>query len=406
MISFEGWNKLSLNQLRVSSVLAAMLLSVSCRPGETPPRGPQPAPAEREPAPTPVRPPTERPLRLGVILPRSGSPDLAQYGDLVRQGIELAVAEYTRNGGPTVELIVLDDAGDTRRAAQQVAQLDSAGAVAILGPLMSQAMDAAVANRRDRHLVILSPTASVPPASADHAYSLNADDTRGAEMLARHAIGRGLTRLAVLHPTTPDAAILSRAFANEARRTDGVVVLDLPFDPGTTTFAGPMNRLLSSRTQAVYVPATERDIRQLAPQFAYYGLTGIQILGSDAWASDQVLRMVQPNLIEGVVVAIPLQRDDPNTAWSEFVALYERTHRRTLDNPYPALGYDAASVVLSALAAGHTRRRDLADAVDGTSRFRGATGILSFRDGRVSREPFLVRIQSGRLAPVSGPGGA
>ena len=343
---------------------------------------------------------------MGVILPRSGSPDLAQYGDLVRQGIELAVAEYTRAGGPAIELVVLDDAGDVRRASQQVAQLDSAGAVAILGPLMSQAMDAAVASRSDRDLVILSPTASTPPVSASHAYSLNADDTRGAEVLARHAIGRGWTRLAVLYPTTPEGAIQARSFATEARKTDGAVVLELPFDPATTTFAGPMNRILAARAQAVFVPATERDIRQIAPQFAYYGLTGIQVLGNDAWVSDEVLRTVQPNLLEGVIATTPLLPDSPGTGWADFVGLYERTHRRSLDNPYPALGFDAAGVILAAIAAGNIRRADLADAVNGTSGFRGATGILSFRDGRVTREPFLVRVQAGRLTPLTGAGGA
>jgi len=339
--------------------------------------------------------PAARPIRVGVILPRSGSPDLAQYGDLVRQGIELAVAEHMRAGGPAIELIVLDDAGDVRRASRQVAQLDSAGAVAILGPLMSQAMDAAVASRGDRDLLILSPTASTPPVSAAHAYSLNADDTRGAELLARHAIGRGLTRLAILYPTTPEGAIQARSFASEASRS-GVVVVEVPFDPATTTFADPMNRIRAARAQAVFVPATEREIRQIAPQIVYYGLTGIQVLGTDAWVSDEVLRMVQPNLLEGVIATTPLLPDNPGTGWADFVALYERTHRRSLDNPYPALGFDAAGVILAAIAAGHIQRADLADAVNGTNRFRGATGILSFRDGRVTREPFLVRIQAGR----------
>lgn len=379
--------------------------AAACRPGEPPIRQPQPQPPP-DTARAPERP-TPSVLRLGVVLPRSGSPELAQYSTLIQEGIELAMAEYTRGAGnQRVELVVLDDRGDARTASRQVAQLDSSGAVAILGPLMTPAVAAAVTDRLDRDLLILSPTASSTPSGARYAYSLNADDSRGAAVLARYALGRGMRRLAVLYPETEESAVQARAFAAEVQNTQGASVLQISFDPATTTFAGPINRLRSARIEAVFVPATEREIRQLAPQFAYYGLRDVQILGNDAWTSDEILRNLDPNLIEGVIAATPLLPENPETAWSDFVRLYEQTHRRTLDNPYPALGYDAARIVLDAIADGKIRRSDISEAVSEVNAFRGATGILSFRDGQVTRQPFLVRIQRGRLAPVADAGGA
>jgi branched-chain amino acid transport system substrate-binding protein len=351
--------------------------------------------------------PTPSVLRLGVVLPRSGSPELAQYSTLIQEGIELAMAEYMRGAGNRpVELVVLDDRGDTRTASQQVAQLDSSGAVAILGPLMSPAVEAAATNRRDRDLLILSPTASATPAGARYAYSLNADDSRGAAVLARYVIGRGMRRLAVLYPETEESSIQARAFAAEVQNTQGASVLQVSFDPNTTTFSAPINRLRAARIEAVFVPATEREIRQIAPQFVYYGLRDAQILGNDAWTSEEILRNVDPNALEGVIAATPLLPQNTQTGWNEFVQLYEQTHRRTLDNPYPALGYDAARIVLDAIAAGKTGRADIAKAISEISAFRGATGVLSFRDGQVTRQPFLVRIQRGRLVPVADAGGA
>ncbi len=329
-----------------------------------------------------------------------------QYSTLIQEGIELAMAEYSRRGGQAVELVVLDDRGDARIASQKVAQLDSAGAVAVLGPLLSPSMEAAAMNRADRDLLILSPTASETPPGARHAYSLNADDSRGAAVLARYALGRGFRRLAVLYPEREESATQARAFTAEAQKTDGATVLQISFDPATTTFSTAIEQLRTARIEAVFVPATEREIRQLAPQFVYFGLRDVQILGNDAWTSEEVLRNVESNLLEGVVAATPLLPEDPKTAWAEFVQLYEQTHRRTLDSPYPALGYDAARIVLDAIASGHTRRTDLADAVGDVDSFRGATGILSFQDGQVTRQPFLVRIERGRLAPVADVSGA
>ena len=66
-------------------------------------------------------------------------------------------------------------------------------------------------------------------------------------------------------------------------------------------------------------------------------------------------------------------------------------HRRSLTNPVPALGYDAASLALLALTSG---RADVTD-------FRGATGVLSLHQGTVTRRPFLVRIDGSRLIRVN-----
>jgi hypothetical protein len=66
-------------------------------------------------------------------------------------------------------------------------------------------------------------------------------------------------------------------------------------------------------------------------------------------------------------------------------------HRRSLTNPVPALGYDAATLALRALTSGNSSVTD----------FRGATGVLSLQSGTVTRRPFLVRIDGGRLVPIS-----
>jgi ABC-type branched-subunit amino acid transport system substrate-binding protein len=91
-------------------------------------------------------------------------------------------------------------------------------------------------------------------------------------------------------------------------------------------------------------------------------------------------------------------------AWEEFVGRYEAAFRRTLDNPYPALGYDAARLILDQLPSGRARRADVARALGRLDGFRGATGVLSTRDGMITRDPFLVRIQAGRPVLAEAPG--
>jgi branched-chain amino acid transport system substrate-binding protein len=357
--------------------------------------------------PRPVEPPPAEPapaIRVGAILPATGGSALQQYGELVRQGVDIALAEHAQGAGPAVELMLADDAGDAANAPRALGELEAGGVVAVIGPLLEQSLAAAAGARASPELALISPTAPSRPQAAN-TYALNTEDTRGAEELARFAVRRGFRRIAVLYPRTEDFRRLAQAFRAALQEAGGTLAADVGYDANTTTFAQPMERLRTAGVDAVFAPATERIIRQLAPQFEYYGLGAAQILGSDGWTSDEVLRLVPARNLEGVIATTPLLRTSDAVAWDQFVGLYEAAHRRTLDTPYPALGYDAARLVLDAIARARSGRpADIARALAATTDFRGATGVLSLRGGGVTRRPFVVQVRSGRLSPVDGAG--
>jgi branched-chain amino acid transport system substrate-binding protein len=343
------------------------------------------------------------PLVVGVILPGTGSAALKQYGDLIKEGVDLAVRAHQQTGGREVEIVVVDDGGDPARARQSVAELEARNAVGIIGPLLSSSLDSAARARSDANRVIISPTSAERAPSLANVYTLNTGDTRGAEELGRYAAGRRLSPIGLLYPRTPEFTAQARAF-QAATAPSGIRVVDVPYDPGTTTFARPLQQLKAGSVGAIFIPASERDIRQLAPQLEYYGLSGIQVLGSEAWVSDEVLRRLPPRQLEGVVAATPLYRASQSVAWEDFVGMYENTYRRTLDNPYPALGFDAARLILSNLPAARGQAADISRGIARVTDFRGATGVLSTRGGVISRKPFIVRIEAGRPVLAQEPG--
>lgn len=343
------------------------------------------------------------PVVIGAILPESGSAALRQYGELIRQGIDIAFREHERAGGRQVELVVLDDGSDPARAAGLVGELERRNAVAVIGPLLSSSLENAGRARTNPDLVVISPTSSEGAPRLPNVYTLNSPDTRGAEALGAYAARSG-GRIGLLYPSTAEFRAQAEAFKAAITRAGGRVSTEVAFDSATTTFARPLQQLRGGAVGTLFIPASERDIRQLAPQLEYYGITNVRVLGTEAWVSEDVLRSVQPRLVEGVVAATPLFRGSRAVAWDDFVGLYEATYRRTLDNPYPALGYDAARMVLSSIPSGRARAADVAAAIARLDDFRGATGVLSARGGAISRVPFLVRVQNGRPVLVQGPG--
>lgn len=372
--------------------LALAALAWGCASGAVPTRTPTPVP--QPPPPEPEHPTAPRPVRIGVLLPQTGSPYLTQYADLVLTGVRLATDSVSAAGHP-LELVVRDDFGSPQRDAILVRELAASGVIAFIGPLLGEGVAAAARARPDSDLVIISPTASSQPTGAN-VYSLNAGDTRGAEALGEYAMRHGFTRIGVLFPATTEYRQRAQAFVRAVQAAGGRIAVQVPYDSATTTFGAYLERVGAAHVDALFVPASERDIRQLAPQVAYYGLTGVQLLGNAAWVSESVLREVPARVLEGVIAATPLVKESPLVDWGAFVGRYEAQRRQSLDNPFPALGFDAARLLLHAVPAGTARPATLADALAHTADFRGASGILSVLDGRVVRRPFLVRIVAGQ----------
>ncbi|HEX6309886.1 MAG TPA: penicillin-binding protein activator [Longimicrobiales bacterium] len=367
--------------------MAATLLVVAgaCAPPAQEVPGPAPRPGEQPRPEQPEQPRREDPLRIGVILSSSGSSVLKQYSDLVLAGARVA-EEAGSTAARDVELVVRDDAGTPSGAGQAVQELEQAGVDVIVGPLVDQALLAAAQARRDNDLVIISPTAVSQPIGIRNAYALNVVDTRGSEALGEYA--RRWSRVGVLHSTTPESQRQAEAFM-AAYRSGGGVLINMPFGSTATNVVNELTVLRDSLVEAIYFPASERELQIVLPQMEY-SLAGVQLLGNESWAGDAARRLPQ-RVLEGAIIATPLDQSSDAVAWEEFVQQYESLHRRSLSNPVPALGFDAARLALHALTTGNTTVTD----------FRGATGVITLRDGHVTRRPFLLRIESGRLVPIN-----
>lgn len=395
-----------------------------------------------------LQPPSTAAVRLGVILPRTGSQFMVRYADWLLEGIQLAVSEAELREGRSIELIVADDRGGTATA-EAVDDLERRGVLAIVGPLLPQQVPALADARRDRSLLTVSPTIPEHPAWP-YVFSVNTGDARGAQELGRFAAEAGLRQAALLYPRSAEYERKASAFAVEFEAMGGRVRTSVPYDSGTTTFADHMQRILQAVAPetpyaavvdsfgyplppaypqdtargpvpdygdpwfgrppqepfALFVAAPDRDVRQIAPQLAFYGLdsAGVQVFGDEAWAGAAVRRMVPRQDLEGVIAAshFPPGRAE-SLADPDFVRRYEESYRRSLENQLPALGYDAANLVLNALPnrlatpGALTRRFSL------LAGLRGATGTFSVRADRVVRTPYLVVIREGGLAPAPAP---
>ncbi len=293
--------------------------------------------------------------RIGAILPLTG--DLAEVGLVLREGIELAVERYRgeRPAGFDVELIFLDDESDPENTADLVRSLEGRDVIAIVGPLRSESFAAASRARANPRLPVISPTATEVLRPGSATYTLYDAVTRVsdvAEELARWTLeDLRLRRVAVLEPDGVGLAGAVNAFTRTIRENGGLLVGHERYDPGVTTFQGPIEAVAASEPDVVFAPAASvSGVLAVAPQLFYYGLYNVIVLGSGAWAEPAALRRLERFATDHRVIGLATDRVSPGTPWQRFVADYERRYRKTLrDNIMPALAHDATLLVLSAL---------------------------------------------------------
>jgi ABC-type branched-subunit amino acid transport system substrate-binding protein len=366
-----------------------------------------------------------RSFRIATVLPTGGPPALADFARQLAEGIELAVVTVLEEPYE-VSLLRLDDQGDPLVGAQMMADLETAGVVGVIGFLEEGALQAA-GQARQRGVPIVSPTARSTEGAGEGVYALDGPDPQAATSIARYAASRGFQRVAILLPGSRHAFEEAYVFQQEAERLGIPVVGHFSYESGETFFEtqilGARNALRAAEIAALglgpydtlrvellepvglFLPIPPEDVEYLAPQIAHFALDtlGIELIGTSGWTDPRVLDLVQPRYTNGVVATAPVASTEGSPALQRFREAYEQHFQRSLVSTIPAVGYDAALLLLEALRPGRVAPPELRGSFSSLEGVEGATGTFAVVDGRVVRRTQVVRIQNRALTAIPVP---
>lgn len=364
----------------------------------------------------------ETDFRIGVVLPLSGPPALAEFAAQVAEGIEIAAATVLGQGY-SVELLVRDDEGDPALTAEAVAELDALGVHGIVGLLQDDDLLNA-AEVRSRDFPLVSPTARSADRAGASVYSLEGADQQAASEVAAYAVSRAFQRIAIIMPQTAAADAEARAFEQTAAMLGMEVVGRFEYEAGATFFEpqiGAARDALRAREladlalaeddtlhmellepAAIFMPIPPEDVEFLAPQAIHFGLDtlAIELLGTTGWTDPGVLQAVDDRLTTGVVATAAIGVAEGTEGEARFREAYESYFQQTLFGATPAIGYDAALLLLEALRPGRIAPEQLRAAFEALEGVDGATGSYSVIGGSVARATRLVRIQDRVPVPI------
>jgi len=205
------------------------------------------------------------------------------------------------------------------------------------------------------------------------------------EMAAQFAIEQlGVKRAATLNDGDVFTQGLSQAFEQSFRELGGEVVLSGAVNKGDRNMKPILRSITAAESQLLFMPLFPAEATELLRQLRQMpDLSNLLLITGDALQSDSVLRAIGEDGLGLYFVTFAWPDQE---ALEQLAQAYESEYGYPPEHPYYSFAYDAANIVLEAIATVAVRspngklqigRQALRDALYQTSDFPGVTGSLS-----------------------------
>ena len=322
-------------------------------------------------------------VKVGLILPLSGTGNAAVAAQSMRNAAEMALAEFN---SPDLQLLVKDDGGSAPGAQQAAQQAVEEGAEIILGPLFALTVGPVgqVARARGIPVIAFSTDANV---AARGVYLLSFLPESDVDRIVGYAASQGKRSFAALVPDNAYGTVVEAAFKQSVARRGGRVVALERYPLDRAQMQGPVRNVAqaASRADAIFIPDGAEAVPTVVQTLNASGIDTkrVQLLGSGLWEDAQIFSNPQ---LDGAWYAGP-----DSTGFRNFSGRYRSRYGQDPVRT-ASLAYDAVALV-AALVKTQGKQRFSQEVLTNSSGFTGIDGLFRFRpDGTNQRGLAVLRV--------------
>ena len=339
-------------------------------------------------------------LTIGVVAPLSG--DLSAVGNGIKNSVDLAIKQANEKKTVKGYTLTVDAQDDTAKAdvgATVAAKLvASSGVVGVVGPLNSSVAKSVAPVMAQADLVEISPSNSnvdltgrgalVTGGTQVRPYKsyfrvVASDDIQG-PFAAQFAVKTVMAKtIAIVHDKKAYGQGLAEAFAKEATKDGATVLKTETINPGDKDFSATITKLKAQKPDFLFYGGEYPEASLLTKQLKSAGLK-IPLMGGDGVQSDEYTKIAGAAAEGDYATALGAPTDSLASA-KQFVTDYAAAKYADPIGPYGAYAYDAANVIIAALAkstasgskSGQALRDEVTKAVQDAN-YDGITGKITF----------------------------
>ena len=338
-------------------------------------------------------------VKIGAILPLSG--DVAVYGKSLKNGMDLALAEFQQNDAnkKDFQFIYEDSKADPKLAVSAFQKLSSIdNCKIILGGFSSSEVLSMAPIAEKNKVVLISPTASSPSitSAGDYIFRTTPSDNFDGEIMAKFAYYElSLKDVALLYVNNDYGLGISKVFMNKFENYGGNVVIQKSFETNTKDFRTLLISIKDSKPDGLYIIATS-ELGNILKQKTELGLK-IKIFTIGLVENPKVIEIAGKGA-DSVFYSYPsFQVNSGNKIVQKFVTDYKNKYGNDPD-VLGAYGYDLVGITLMALKDNSESSDRIKTALYNIKNYQGVTGHTSFdSNGDVTKTAGIKVILDGKF---------
>ena len=345
-----------------------------------------------------------QPAVVGVIL--SLSDKFGSLGRDTRQGFDLAV-EADREA-PRARVEVRDVGSDSAAASAAVRELVATSSPAVIvGPLLTDVSVAAADTARELRTPLLSFSKSETFQTGNGITRLGATTTSQMDALVTAAHkDYGITRFAITYPESANGNEVLHVFKKRLASYGLTPVLEAPYvSSDEASMLEVAQRLDSAGAQAVLIPDSIEMSVKLLSNVSPTARKAMRPLGTALWDNASKIANSQA-LFESAIFVTPFFPQSSRPVVQQFNESYKGKFK-VAPNFLAAQGFDAGTLVVSAIHKAGRERKSFPEALASLPRYEGVTGLIEMAPGgEIRRSFYVVEVsKSGFLEHFPGTGG-
>ena len=334
-------------------------------------------------------------IKIGVVAPLSGP--VAQFGEFMKLGFDLAVEEINAAGGidgKNVRLIYEDskciDQKALLSALNKLKDIDQVAGV--LGPFCGTENVVAGQFATDNKMFIIAPGDNFGPNST-HKVNTRYLISKEAELLAQYALSKGWKRLGVLSFNNEWGQAYHTVIRDYLATHGGEVVIAEFYDYSSLDVRTPLLKIKEAKPDAVvFIDALTGEL------FTQVREIGLDVPLISEWEIENAAPSVlESGALDGVVYALPVT--ERTLFHDSFKAKYDQE-----PNVVHIDSYDAAKIMGDALRACPGYEPDcMVEKVTSLRDYKGAGGPMTFNKTLWAFDrPFVYKtVVNGSFVPLS-----
>ncbi len=343
----------------------------------------------------------ENVIMIGAAGPMTG--DQSKMGVDLRNSVELAVAEWNEKGGVLGKKIVLlpaDDQADPKQAVSIANKLINQKAVAIVGHWNSSCSIPASKYYQDANIVMITPATTNPRLTLQgfkNVFRVCGTDDQQGKVAAEFVLKKlRPKKIAIIHDKTAYGQGLAEFFKKALGDRVQVVYYGgiIQRDPD---YRAVLTSIKQKDPELYFFGGIYPEAGRLVRQAKEIGMNIPMITGDGVY--DPTFINIAGKSAEGTYVtfgAEPVGLPSAKIFMDKYKAKYGPP------GPYSIYAYDAANIVLTAIAkAGTTEGPKVASTISRTV-FHGAFGDISFdKNGDVTKAPYVIwQVKGGKFVEL------